>query len=67
MANEEFSSKSQEFWYIMGKVMSFFPVIALVGCIIAYCVGSSCENYIKQYRMRIWDFFLDITLLRATG
>lgn len=53
MANEEFSSKSQEFWYIMGKVMSFFPVIALVGCIIAYCVGSSRENYIKQYRMRI--------------
>lgn len=53
MANQEFSSKSQEFWYIMGKVMSFFPVIALVGCIIAYCVGSSRENYIKQYGIKI--------------
>lgn len=63
MANQEFSSKSQEFWYIMGKVMSFFPVIALVGCIIAYCVGSSRENYIKQYGIKIYDSKLDITLL----
>lgn len=67
MATEEFSSKSQEFWYIMGKVMSFFPVIALVGCIIAYCVGSSRENYIKQYKLQISYYFLDIMLLWLIG
>lgn len=36
--------------------MSFFPVIALVGCIIAYCVGSSRENYIKQYNAAVSDW-----------
>lgn len=48
MANEEFSSKSQEFWYLMGKLLSVLPVIALIGFVVAYFVGSSRENYIKQ-------------------
>ena len=57
MASEEFSSKSKEFWYLMGKILSFFPVIALVGCIIAYCVGSSRENFIKQYESNLSNHF----------
>ena len=53
MANEEYESSKNEFWFLFFKFLCVIPFIMLIGFTIAYFIGTFRPTYIKQQELTI--------------